>query len=209
MYIPNKYKEDSNSRIKDLIKNFPFGILFGRHSNRDDSVQLPFVLQEKSGKDILISHIPKHNKLSQFIIDKSEKEEEILVMFRGPNSYISSSLYEEPEVPTWDYASVNCYAIPRIQKSDELWLSLRELVAHFEKEMDKPVVLDSLPDHVKKQSQMIMGFELTAIEYQAQFKLSQGRSKADIERIVEYLSNKKQDHNSKLADLIRRHNEVY
>lgn len=33
----------------------------------------------------------------------------VLVIFRGENSYISSSWYSEPEVPTWNYRAVHVY----------------------------------------------------------------------------------------------------
>lgn len=46
--------------------------------------------------------------------------ENVLVMFQGPHSYISSSWYENEEVPTWNYQAVHIYGKASILHKEEL-----------------------------------------------------------------------------------------
>ena len=46
--------------------------------------------------------------------------EDVLVIFQGPHSYISSSWYEHAEVPTWNYQAVHIYGKASILHKEEL-----------------------------------------------------------------------------------------
>ncbi|MDA6365870.1 FMN-binding negative transcriptional regulator, partial [Escherichia coli] len=66
--------------------------------------------------------------------------EDVLVMFQGPHAYISSSWYEEENVPTWNYQAVHVYGQASILSEEELKGDLAILLQKYEKHRKNPVL---------------------------------------------------------------------
>ncbi len=111
-------------------------------------------------------------------------------MFHGPHAYISPSWYEtSPAVPTWNYAAVHAYGVPRIiADHDRLVAMLQELVEIHEagRENRWP---GTLPDEYRdKMITGIVGFEIVITRIEAKYKLSQNRPDGDVNAVVAALS---------------------
>ena len=60
---------------------------------------------KREGEEIVVSgHLAYGNRQWRTL----NEEQESLIIFQGPHSYISSSWYEEQQVPTWNYQSFIC-----------------------------------------------------------------------------------------------------
>src|SRR5690554_3504246 len=134
MYQPKKYQNDDSHFIFNFIREYPFATIVLQGSKML-ATHIP-VLIEGSAEDFrLYAHIANHNPMW----DHLENEKEILVIFKSPDAYISSSWYTNPDIPTWDYAAVHVNARLQLQTDKELQRSLENLISHFEKGQENPL----------------------------------------------------------------------
>lgn len=172
MYIPHYYKNENLEEIKDFLVHHSFGILVNQVDGKPWATHIPLELDKSAtGKDILVSHISKANPQWQAF----ENNTEVLCIFNGPHAYVSSTWYQEEEVPTWNYIAVHVYGNIRILSEDETLASLRKLVDTYEKASKNPLSLDDLSSKTLRQVKGVVGFEIEIKDIQAAYKLSQGR----------------------------------
>ena len=186
MYIPHSYKNENLTEIEEFIRQNSFAILVCQVDGAPWASHIPLELKkEEDGSARLIGHLAKANSQSQFI----QSDKEILAIFNGPHSYVSSSWYKEEEVPTWNYIAVHVYGKARIQTEEELYNSLKQLVNRYEKDSDEPISVETLSEKTMRQIRGIIGIEISIEKIQAAYKLSQGRE-YDHKRIIEELEQK-------------------
>jgi transcriptional regulator len=115
---------------------------------------------------------------------------EALVIFQGPHAYISPSWYEShPSVPTWNYAVVHAYGVPRIvEDHDTLYSMLEALVSTHEAAFVQPWRMDLPHDYMEKMMRAVVGFEIEIARLEGKLKLSQNRSEQDQQLVAEALS---------------------
>ncbi|WP_405414085.1 FMN-binding negative transcriptional regulator [Maribacter sp. Asnod1-A12] len=172
MFIPEHYKNTDIKEIHDFLKKNSFGILINTIEGKPWGTHIPLELSKNSAdKDILVGHIAKANLQSKNLVDGDE----VLCIFNGPHSYISSSWYKEEEVPTWNYIAVHVYGTIKIQTSEELLKSLYALVDKYEQQSEHPISLNDMSKKTMRQVTGIIGFEIEINDIQAVNKLSQGR----------------------------------
>lgn len=183
MYIPKHYKNTDLEEIYAFLKNNSFGIFINTINNKPWGTHIPLELgKNKEGNDVLVGHIAKANLQSKNLVEGDE----VLCIFNGPHSYISSSWYEKEEVPTWNYVAVHIYGTVRIQTEDELLSALHQLVDKYEKASEHPISLNDISKKTMRQVTGIIGFEISIDDIQAVHKLSQGREH-DHSKIIEEL----------------------
>lgn len=172
MYIPHHYKNENIEEVKKFLQENSFGILVNQLDGKPWATHIPLELDtDVNGKAILVSHIAKANpQWKEF-----KKQPEVLCIFNGPHSYISSSWYKEEEVPTWDYIAVHVYGKLTILDEDAVMQSLHKLVNKYEKSSKKPISLDDMSPKTLKQVKGVVGFKIEITDIQAAYKLSQTR----------------------------------
>ena len=186
MYIPHSYKNENLVEIEEFIRQNSFAILVSQVDGAPWASHIPLELRkDKDGSARLIGHLAKANAQSQSI----GSDMEVLAIFNGPHSYVSSSWYMEEEVPTWNYIAVHIYGKVRIQAVEELYSSLTELVDKYERDSEEPVSVDTFSEKTMRQIRGIIGIEISIDKIQAAYKLSQGREH-DHPRIIEELEQK-------------------
>ena len=104
-------------------------------------------------------------------------ESETLVVFPGPHSYVSPSLYTEPlSVPTWNYIAIHAYGRSPLSKMKPARNGLVEELI----EVHDPAYLDSwraMPEGFRRTMLAgIMGFRIPIARIEGKFKLSQNRA---------------------------------
>ncbi|MRX66162.1 FMN-binding negative transcriptional regulator [Maribacter luteus] len=185
MYIPHKYKNGNITEVKDFLTKNSFGILVNQVDGKPWATHIPMELETTDdGKDVLISHIAKANPQWKHFAENDN----VLCIFNGPHSYISSSWYKEEEVPTWNYIAVHVYGKIKILTEEEVMASMHKLVDKYELNSKKPISLHNLSEKTLRQVKGVVGFQITIESIQAAYKLSQGREH-DHERIIEELEN--------------------
>ena len=186
MYIPHYYNNENLDEVKDFIKQNSFGILINQLDGKPWATHIPLELDmDKDGKDILVSHIARANPQWKVF----EEQPDVLCIFNGPHSYISSSWYQEEEVPTWDYIAVHVYGKVQLLSEEEVMNSMRKLVNKYEADSKNPISLDDLSPKTLRQVKGVVGFKIEIAAIQAAYKLSQTRPE-DHSAIIEELKQK-------------------
>ncbi|MFT4833197.1 MAG: transcriptional regulator [Psychroserpens sp.] len=172
MYIPAHYKNENLDEVREFLKKNSFGILVNQVNGRPWASHIPLELDVNThGQEVLVGHISKANLQLQDI----EKAQEVLCIFNGPHSYISSSWYKEEEVPTWNYIAVHIYGKLELIDEGAVLASLHKLVDKYEQDSSDPISINNLSPNSMRQIKGVIGFQIVITDIQAAYKLSQGR----------------------------------
>src|SRR5579884_2986746 len=143
MYIPKAFRQDDLATLHKLMRECSFATLITQQDGTPLATHLPFILDAERGPyGTLFGHIARAN--SQW--HTFEEGQEALVIFQGPHAYITPSWYEAKlAVPTWNYAVVHAYGVPRLIE-DKTVLSglLQTLVQTYEAGFETPWTFESL-----------------------------------------------------------------
>jgi len=206
MYIPGLFKLTDSETIRQFINDNGFGILINSVNGKIWATHIPMLLEkDKDQKDILTGHLSKANiQWKEF-----EKSQEVLVVFPGNHSYISSSWYDHENVPTWNYLAVHVYGTIHFIEGDELKEELAKIVNKYESGMPNPVSVDRMTESfVQREMKGIVGFKISISEIQAAQKLSQNRDDKNYLRIIEGLENKGDPDSLEMAKIMREKKQI-
>jgi transcriptional regulator len=178
-----------------------FGTLITTKKGKPIATHLPLQLMKEEDAYYITGHMAYGNPQWRTF----ETCEDVLVTFQGPHAYISSSWYEQENVPTWNYQAVHVYGTPFILDEEELKQDLTKLLQKYEKHRENPVLWDKLsPSLLEKELKGIVGFKIQVGEIQAAYKLSQNRNETDYVNIIEQLQNEKNPDSTQIADLMQK-----
>jgi transcriptional regulator len=207
MYIPPSFRVEDAAKIAAFIRLHSFATLItddggaSGASNAPFASHLPMLYHAEDGSHgFLMSHMARANPQWKHF----DSGREALAIFHGPHSYISPSWYKaEVAVPTWNYAVVHAYGIPKIFTDHErVILLLRELVATYESAFERPWP-GNLPDEYRdKMIQGIVAFEIPVTRIECKFKLGQNRPAADSQGVFDALSRSADADSRALAQLM-------
>ncbi len=200
MHIPHHYKNENVSEVKDFLVNNSFGILVNQTDGRPWATHIPLELDvDEHGKDILVGHISKANPQWKHFEDRQE----VLAIFNGPHSYISSSWYAKEEVPTWNYIAVHVYGSIKILGEEALIQSLHKLVDKYEQGSKHPISLENMSKKTLRQVNGIVGFQISINEVHAAYKLSQNREH-DHPKIIDELEQSGENGAIEIANAMKK-----
>lgn len=200
MYTPRIYQQEDQQEINTFIRQNGFGILISEGAERLVGTHIPLVLSPDGGK--LHAHISKANPQWKHL----NTEKEVLVIFNGPHTYISSSWYDHENVPTWNYIAVHVYGKLRIIEGDELRDSLKQLTDKYEQYSKNPVTVEGMsPGYFERESKGVVGFEITITKTEAAYKLSQNRDQKNHAAILQELQNRPDADSHQIAEAMKKH----
>lgn len=200
MYTPQHYKKTDLAEIKDFLASNSFGILVNQINGKPWATHIPLELDVlESGEEILVGHISKANPQWK----NFENADQVLCIFNGPHSYISSSWYKEEEVPTWNYIAVHVYGTIKILDEAAVLASLHKLVDKYEKGSKNPISINDMSKNTMRQIKGIVGFQISVDEIQATYKLSQTRPE-DHPKIISELEETDNSGSKEIAKCMRK-----
>ncbi|MFP5115988.1 FMN-binding negative transcriptional regulator [Bacillaceae bacterium C204] len=201
MYIPKYFKVTDVNEILEFVQTNSFGTIVTTEQGKPIATHLPLQLIKEGDTYYITGHMAYGNPQWRTF----ETCQDVLVMFQGPHAYISSSWYEEENVPTWNYQAVHVYGTAGILDEEELKQDLTMLLQKYEKHRKNPVLWDKLsPQLLEKQLKGIVGFKIKVQEIQAANKLSQNRNEKDYHNIVNKLFEEKDLNSQQMAQLMER-----
>src|ERR1700743_894533 len=127
MYVPSFNRIDDRALLIEAMRVWSFAVLFGLDEHESPiATHLPLVIHDEGEHGIIEGHFARANPHW-----KSLAGHETLVVFSGPHSYVSPSLYADPQsVPTWNYIAVHATGTPQLEEdSDGKEYLLRNLIA--------------------------------------------------------------------------------
>ncbi|SHG55954.1 FMN-binding negative transcriptional regulator [Flavobacterium johnsoniae] len=184
MYTPDLYKNENQEEIRTFLKENSFGILINQTNGKLCATHIPMELGiNAEGKEILEGHISKLNPQAEGFA----ANDQVLAVFSGPHSYISSSWYDHENVPTWNYIAVHVYGRIKIVDYNTSVDQLKKLVDKYEANSVNPVRVENLSDKTMREARGIFGLEIEIDEIQATKKLSQNRDDHNYKNIISEL----------------------
>ncbi|MUH36102.1 FMN-binding negative transcriptional regulator [Zobellia amurskyensis] len=199
MFVPDQHRNENVSEIKEFLRANSFGILVSQYQNKPWATHIPLELETtEDGKEVLTAHIAKANPQWR----EFDQNEEVLCIFNGPHSYISSSWYKEEEVPTWNYVAVHVYGKLKVLSEEEVMASMHRLVDKYEANSKKPISLKDMSPRTLKQIKGVVGFQVEITDIQAQYKLSKNREQ-DHPKIIEELEDSKDPMSIEIAKAMK------
>lgn len=200
MYTPKQFKVSDFEEIREFVQQNSFGTLVTTKKGKPIATHLPLQLIKEGEEFFITGHMAYGNPQWRTF----EACEDVLVMFQGPHAYISSSWYEQENVPTWNYQAVHIYGTAQLLAEDELKQDLTSLMEKHEGHRENPVLWDTLSSSLlEKELKGIVGFKIKVREVQAAYKMSQNRNESDYHTIIDRLQQEKDPNSKQLADVMR------
>jgi transcriptional regulator len=199
MYAPPYTKNQNEEEIKAFIRQNGFGILISQVEGKPWATHIPMMLNEEGTK--ISGHVARGNKQWKDFTSTPD----VLAIFSGPHTYVSSSWYDHENVPTWNYIAVHVSGEIKIIDGEELLESLKHLTNKYEKFSAKPITVEAMsPGYLKKELLGIVGFEITITKIEAAYKLSQNRDKENYQRVVAALEDRKDKGSLEIAEEMKK-----
>jgi transcriptional regulator len=188
-YQPAHFVEADPVRLHALIRACPLGTLITRGADGEPVAdRVPFWLDTPEGAPVrLRAHVARANPLWRV----HPAERDVLVVFHGPDAYISPNWYpgkaeHGKAVPTWNYAMVQARGSLRVVDGDTDWLRalLEPLTDHHEADQPRPWrMADAPPDYLAAMLRAVVGLEISVTQLSGKFKLSQNQPPANREGV--------------------------
>ena len=186
MYQPQSHRNNHPEFLFHFIENHPFAIIV-LPTDPLLATHIPLLPKGDSSSFCLFGHIANHNPMRKYLKDGLE----MLCIFHGPHTYVSSSLYSKPDISTWDYSAVHVNARITVQNDKELEESLHLLITHFEKQEKNPLFAEDIPKGIWEENfKEITGFWLEIFKIQGISKWHNNFDSEERKFIAEKLSVK-------------------
>lgn len=182
MYRPPAFREDRPDVLRAAIRAHPLATLVTASGRGITANVIPFVLETTSTGDVLKAHLAKANEQLDDLRDGAAA----LVVFQGPQAYVSPSWYPGKRehgkvVPTWNYVVVQARGTPRVI-DDPVWLreQIDALTTDAERRQPEPWTASDAPlDFIRGQLRGIVGVEIAIDRLDGKWKVSQNRTRED------------------------------
>ena len=172
MYPPQKHQDNEINHMVDVIKTYPLATLISVENNQPIITHLPLVYED--GK--LIGHIDIYNPQAELLKGNND----VTIIFAGPECYISPSIYATTQLPTWNYIKVHIRGkVKAIESKVALKQSLITMTEFLEAPEHKYILEPDNP-RLDKNLDYIKMFEIEITDWEGKFKLSQNKKPSDI-----------------------------
>jgi transcriptional regulator len=190
LYIPKPHRVDDRRFLHDFMDEFSFADLVTATPSLRIT-HIPVWLDREAGAyGTIHGHLSRQNPQSE-TFDGSHSA---VVVFRGPQGYISPVWYAKSDVvPTWNFAVVHATGKLRaVNDKKQLHDLLARLIRKFENYEGTGYDFAKLPDgYTSGMMNGIVGFEMDIEQLEGKFKLGQERSAADRDSLLKHLGSAK------------------
>jgi transcriptional regulator len=191
MYTPPAFRIDDRAEIHAMMRACRLATLVTATAEGLLATPLPLILAPEEGEfGVLHGHLARANP--QW---KAAAIGEAMVLFNGPDAYVTPSWYETKRetgkvVPTWNYQAVHAYGPAEFFEDPERLLdAVTRLTNLHEGARAQPwAVDDAPPEFVKAQLRGIVGLRIPITRLEGKRKMSQNRPLADRVGVAEGLA---------------------
>jgi transcriptional regulator len=183
MYQPPHFREDRREVQHALMQNHSLGLLITAGPEGLQANFIPFLIDAHASEHgTLRAHLARANPQ----LRELAAVEECLVVFQGPQTYVSPSLYPTKQetgkvVPTWNYITVHAWGRPQVM-DDPAWIrgQVDDLTRHQEAARAAPWQVSDAPEpFLAAQIKGIVGLEVPIARIEGKWKVSQNRNATD------------------------------
>lgn len=208
MHIPASNAAHDADAMHDFMDAHPLAALVTVSGEGIFATHLPLLLDRTEGSHgTLRGHVARANPHHRLPLAMPEA----LVIFSGPNAYVSPEWYPSKAetgkvVPTWNYIAVHAYGHLRFI-DDETFLRkhVDALTTRHESQRAAPwSIRDAPADYIAQQLRAIVGLEVSITRLEGRWKMSQNRSATDIDGVVQGLRGSPVPSDRAVADIVAR-----
>jgi len=209
MYLPSHFEEKRAEVLRHLMCEHPLGTLVTLGPQGLNAEHVPQEFDPNPAPfGTLRCHLARANPAWR----EHAKEVEALVIFQGPSTYVSPSLYPSKRetgkvVPTYNYAVVHAYG-PMHIVDDAVWLRglVDRLTRRHEAGRAQPwKVADAPEDYIEAMLRAIVGIEIPITRIAGKWKMSQNRPPPDREGVAKGLAAADDADAVAVSQLVREH----
>lgn len=183
MYIPAHFAIKDPEILHKIIREHPLGALVTLGPDGLDANHVPFKFDSTQGPlGLLTAHVARGNPLVRQCRDGAD----VMVIFRGNESYISPNWYPSKhethrQVPTWNYEVVHVHGQLTFMDEERF---VRGVVARLTRvhEAAEPhpwKMGDSAPEYIDGMLKAIVGIQVAIARLEGKAKLSQNKEARD------------------------------
>ncbi|MCA0133609.1 FMN-binding negative transcriptional regulator [Winogradskyella alexanderae] len=170
-YPPKHHQDNDRDHMIEVIKTYPLATVISVDNKTPLITHLPLIYE--NGK--LIGHIDIYNPQAKLLKDNND----VTILFTGPQCYISPSIYGTTQLPTWNYIKVHLKGkVQAIESKESLKQSLITMTEFLEAP-DHKYVLEPNNPRLNRNLNYIEMFEITITDWEGKFKLSQDKKPSD------------------------------
>ncbi|WP_299129548.1 FMN-binding negative transcriptional regulator [uncultured Winogradskyella sp.] len=171
MYPPKHHQDDNINHMIEVIKTYPLATVISVDNNQPLVTHLPLVYEDKK----LIGHIDIYNPQTKLLKDNND----VTIIFGGPQCYISPTVYSTTQLPTWNYIKVHLKGTVKAIESKAALKQSLITMTEFLEAPDHKYVLE--PDNPRLDANLdyIKMFEISITHWEGKFKLSQDKKAKD------------------------------
>jgi transcriptional regulator len=179
MYTPRFNQVADRAVLIEAMQAYSFAILCGAPSGADGgspaATHLPLVVKDEGEHGLIEGHFARANPHW-----KSLAGRETLVVFSGPHSYVSPTLYLDPlSVPTWNYIAIHAYGTLELMEDEAAKDALLKRLI----QANEPAYAErwlAMPEGFRRTMLAgIVGFRIPIARVEGKFKISQNRNEAE------------------------------
>lgn len=202
MYKFPYFTEKDHEKVISFMKEYPFAIITTSGGEYPVATHVPlFIDINEDGKIFLSGHIMRktdHHKAF-------EKNNNVLVIFNGPHTYVSASWYKNPQTAsTWNYMTVHAKGKITLLDEAATYKAVKEITEKYEGK-NTSASFDKLgDDYVNPMVKAIIAFTIEVESIDNVFKLSQNRDEESKQKIIDELMKRGDDDSKKIATEIQK-----
>jgi transcriptional regulator len=206
MYTPSYFNDADLASLHRQIDGTRLATLVTFDENGLQASHVPLLLDPAQGTHgVLTGHLAKANLQWKTLASGTE----VLVIFQGPDAYVSPSFYAAKAehgkvVPTWNYLAVHAYGRAEVFTDPERLLGVVSgLTDKHEAARAEPwAVSDAPDDYIQKMLNGIVGFAIPIERLEGKRKLNQNRSAEDIAGVSKGLTASQDQNDQEIARLM-------
>ena len=175
MYTPRFNQVADRAILIEAMRDYSFAILCGAQSGAEGATHLPLVVKDEGEHGLLEGHFARANPHWRSLAGR-----ETLVVFSGPHSYVSPTLYLDPlAVPTWNYIAIHAYGTLELMEDE----AAKDALLKGLIQANEPAYAErwlAMPEGFRRTMLAgIVGFRIPIARVEGKFKISQNRNEAE------------------------------
>ena len=184
MYKVPYFTETDEAKVLEMMERNPFAIITGILNGFPVAAHIPLEIEKRDGTLILKGHIMKETDHYKAFM----QNDNVLVIFTGPNCYVSASWYVTKNIAsTWNYMDVYIKGKVKFTDAEGTKKILESTTNKYEKPGSDAGYNKMSIEYVNRMAEAIVGLHIEVESMENVFKLSQNRDEISKQQIIENL----------------------
>lgn len=200
-YPPPHHQEANFENCVFLAQQFPLATMITYHKGDIHSSHLPLIYQKSASLGKFIGHLDRFNPQLAALENGNALE----LIFHGPETYISPSIYHSTQLPTWNYFKAHFKGIPVLTRDSE---KVKHSLVTMTEILEGPTPAYTLATNNPRMEAAlpyIVGFEITIQSWEGKHKISQDKHQRDQKKAKQALLEKYSAQKTVIDRLYKQH----